>query len=142
MEIKNKRKVFLINKSFQLSIIGWFSILSMSTIMIFYFTIFHFFYKFKNEAISAGLPPGHVIFTFLNEQKSVMDQVFIVTAVIASLVILIGGLFLSHKIAGPLHRFTQHLKTHPKKNTPPVKFRKDDYFMEIQDAFNDYLNKD
>lgn len=138
-KIINLRKTLLINKPFQLSILGWFTLLSVVLIFNFYFVIWYFFYTFKNDAIAAGLPRGHVFFTFLNEQKHFIDQVFFVLSGIAFLLIIFGGLFLSHKVAGPLHRLTEHLKSHSKENITPLQFRKSDYFLEIEEAFNDFI---
>jgi hypothetical protein len=135
------RKVILINKPFQYSILGYFSCLSLILISIFYSTIWYFFYNLKKEAASVGLPPDHVFFTFINEQKGNIDKVFIVSSIVALVVILLGGLILSHRVAGPLYRLTQHLRGHNKNNITPVKFRKGDYFPEIEEAFNDFLKK-
>lgn len=135
------RKVILINKPFQYSILAWFSFLSIILISIFYSTIWYFFSNLKKEAISVGLPPEHIFFTFINEQKATMDNVFIISSIVALVVILVGGLVLSHKVAGPLYRLTKHLQGHDRNNIPPVKFRKGDYFPEIEKAFNDFLKK-
>ena len=135
------RKVILINKPFQYSILGYFSCLSLILISIFYSTIWYFFSNLRKEAASVGLPPDHVFFTFIDQQKSNIDKVFIISSVVALIVILLGGLILSHKVAGPLYRLTQHLKGHSKANITPVKFRKGDYFPEIEDAFNEFLKK-
>jgi len=140
-KIVNLRKTLLINKSFQLSILGWFFVLSVLLIAIFYGAIWYFFYTFEKEALSAGLPQGHVFFTFLSEQKLVIDQIFIISSCVAFLLIIIGGLFLSHKVAGPLHRLTNHLQTHSKNDISLLQFRKGDYFMEIEEAFNDFIKK-
>lgn len=137
----NLRKVILINKPFQYSILAWFSFLSIILVSIFYSTIWYFFFNLKKEAASAGLPPEHIFFTFINEQKAIMDNVFIVSSIVALIVILVGGLVLSHKVAGPLYRLTKHLQGHDKNNIPPVKFRKGDYFPEIEKAFNEFLKK-
>ena len=135
------RKVILINKPFQYSILGWFSMLSVVLISIFYSTIWYFFYNLKKEAVSVGLPPDHIFFTFINQQQSILDNVFIVSSIVALFIILMGGLILSHKVAGPLYRLTKHLQAHDRNNVTPVKFRKGDYFPEIQEAFNDFLKK-
>ena len=135
------RKVILINKPFQYSILAWFSFLSIILISIFYSTIWYFFNNLKKEALSVGLPPEHIFFTFINEQKAIMDNVFIVSSIVALIVILVGGLVLSHKVAGPLYRLTKHLQGHNRGNITPVKFRKGDYFPEIEEAFNDFLKK-
>lgn len=137
-----KRKIYLINKSFQLSILGWFAFLSLILIGIFYFSIWYFFKEFANEAIEAGLPPGHVFFKFLDSQRTYMNYVFLLSSVVSCIVILFGGLFLSNKVAGPLYRMTQHLKTNSKKNVVNLKFRKGDYFLELQDAFNEFMKRE
>lgn len=135
------RKIFLINKPFQLSILGWFSVMAVLLVLTFYSTIWYFFYNFKKEAVAAGLPPGHVFFAFLNEQKVAIDHVFIFSSGVAFILLAVGGIFLSHKVAGPLHQLTEHLKNHNKENIPPLQFRKGDYFVEVQDAFNDFIKK-
>jgi hypothetical protein len=135
------RKVILINKPFQYSILGWFSLLSALLIAIFYTTIWYFFHNLEKEAISVGLPPDHIFFTFINQQKSIMDNVFIFSSIIALFVILMGGLILSHKVAGPLYRLTKHLQGHDRSNITPLKFRKGDYFPEIEESFNEFLKK-
>jgi len=141
MKLINQRKDFLINKKFQLSIVSWFSVLTIFVIGIFYFNIWYFFYNFKREASAAGLPTNHVFFQFINEQQYFMNKVFIITASIAFIILLLGGLYLSHKVAGPLARLTQFLRSHSKSDAPKLTFRKDDYFIEIEDAFNQFMDK-
>ena len=135
------RKVILINKAFQCSLLGWFSLLSVILISIFYTSVWYFFNNLKNEATSVGIPADHIFFIFINEQKANMDSVFIVTSIIALFLILVGGLVISHKVAGPIYRLTKHLKDHDRSNVVPVKFRKGDHFPELEEAFNDFLKK-
>lgn len=137
----NKRKVFLINKDFQFSIIRWFSVLAFILVGIYYLSMHLFFDSITKEAIAAGLAPDHVFFVYINEQKRFMVNVFLITSLIAILVIFIGGLLLSHKVAGPIYRLVQHLSTHNKDSVPPLKFRKGDYFPEVEAAFNDFIKK-
>jgi hypothetical protein len=70
-----------------------------------------------------------------------MNQIFLATSIITFLTIAVGGLVLSHKVAGPLYRLTQHLKRSSPENIKPVQFRKGDYFPEIQDAFNEFIKR-
>lgn len=120
---------------------GWFSLLAVILVGVFYTAIWYFFVNFKNEAAAAGLPPEHVFFKFLAQQQSFMNGVFLISAIFAVIIVCGGGLFLSHKVAGPLYRLTQHLKNSNKASGIPVKFRNGDYFMEIQDAFNEFIKK-
>ncbi|MBP9682840.1 MAG: hypothetical protein KBD76_15675 [Bacteriovorax sp.] len=98
------RKIILINKSFQLSIMGWFALLSIALVTVFYISVWSFFNSFIREATAAGLPPEHVFFTFMAEQQSVMNKTFILASLVSTFIIFVGGLFLSHKVAGPLYR--------------------------------------
>lgn len=136
-----KRKIILINKPFQLSIIGWFALLSLVLIAVFYLSTWYFFYNFSREAMAAGLPPGHVFFKFLGEQQSFMNRIFILSSVGFFIILIAGGLIISHKIAGPLYRLTQHLNANSKNSVSNVKFRKGDYFLEIQEAFNEFIKR-
>ena len=135
------RKTFLINKPFQLSILGWFLLFAVLLTATYYSAVWYFFFNFKKEAVLAGIPPGHVFYTFLNEQKMAIDKIFLISSCIAAVLLIVGGILLSHKVAGPLHQLTEHLKNHDKENVTPVHFRKGDYFSEIQDAFNNFIKK-
>ena len=141
MKNSKARKVILINKPFQYSILGWFSFFSIVLISIFYTSVWYFFYNLKNEAASVGIPADHIFFTFINEQKSNMESVFIITSIFALIFILFGGLVISHKVAGPIYRLTKHLRNHDKNNIVPVTFRKKDYFPELEEAFNEFIEK-
>lgn len=138
----NNRKTLLINKKFQLSIISWFSILAILITATFYLSITLFFNEMAGQAVEAGFPPGHVFFRFLGEQQSMLNKLFLGCSLVAILLIMGGGLWLSHQVAGPLYRLVKHMKEHGKSSeTPPVKFRKGDYFPEIEEAFNEFIKK-
>lgn len=141
MNQPNKRKIFLINRAFQLSIILKFFLLSLILIAIFYASNLYFFQHLKNEAIAANLPPDHIFFQFLHEQKTLMNKIFIFTSLASIVIQFVGGILLSHKVAGPLYRLTQHLLNSHIKDVKPVKFRKGDYFLEIEEAFNQFIEK-
>ncbi len=137
----NNRKTILINKPFQLSILAWFSLLGLLIALIFYSANLYFFKSMHDEAVLAGLAADNVFFQYLEAQKVFMNKVFFISTFISSLVIIWGGLYLSHRVAGPLLRLTAHLKTFSFADMKPLKFRKGDYFPEIQDAYNEFIQK-
>ena len=100
-----------------------------------------FFKTLTNEAQAAGLSPDHVFYTYLEEQKINMNQIFIITSIVTFVTIIAGGLFLSHKVAGPLYRLTEHLKNSNFQEIKPVQFRKGDYFPEVEEAFNEFIKR-
>jgi hypothetical protein len=135
------RRILLINKEFQYSIIGWFFFFSLVLIAIFYGSILYFFSHLNAEAVAVGLPPDHVFFQFVADQKGVMNKIFLFSCVLSFITITIGGLFISNKVAGPIHRLTQYMLKNSASDSVPFKFRKGDYFIELQDAFNEFINK-
>ena len=141
MKMINLRKVLLINKPFQYSVLGWFFLMSLVLIAIFYGAIWFFFHRLTADAISVGLPPGHVFFRFVDEQKIIMNKIFIISSFVSFFSILFGGLLLSNKVAGPIYRLTQYLLKNSIHDAQILKFRKGDYFIELQDAFNQYIQK-
>lgn len=133
------RKVILINRKFQLSVIGWFSLVSLITTVIYFVAMNLFFTRMASEGLDAGLLPDHVFFRYLEEQQALMTRIFLIGAAASVLVILLGGLWLSHRVAGPIHRLVSHMRAGP--SDVPLKFRKDDYFPEIEEAFNEFIKK-
>jgi hypothetical protein len=133
----NFRRQLLINKSFQISFIMWFLLLSAITSIIFYAAILTFFRQMTTEAIILGLPENHIIFSFLNEQKQDMNKIFIYASIFSTISIVSIGLIITNKVAGPIYRLTQHLL---EKKTGHIAFRQGDYFSELRDAFNKYTD--
>jgi len=137
----NLRKVILINKKFQLSVLLSFAILILIVELLFYFATVYFFKCMQDDAIVAGLSPNHIFFSYLNNQKYLMQNIFILTACISTLIIFLGGIYLSHRIAGPLYRLTKHFQNSSLSNVQQIKFRKNDYFPEIEKAFNEFIQR-
>tara|TARA_Y100000590_G_C15178109_1_gene810118 strand:- start:249 stop:608 length:360 start_codon:yes stop_codon:yes gene_type:complete len=53
----------------------------------------------------------------------------------------IMGLIVSHKSAGPIYSLTQHLrKIRDNKKVEPINFRKGDYFQELADEINEFID--
>jgi hypothetical protein len=135
------RKVLLINKPFQYSVIAWFFFFSLILIAIFYGSIWYFFSHLTAEAVSVGLPPDHVFFRFVADQKSIMNKIFLFSCLLSFVTISFGGLYISNKVAGPIYRLTNYMLNNSIHDVQPLKFRKGDYFMELQDAFNEFIKR-
>lgn len=123
-------KNLLINPAFQIKLLSYFVIMFLVTTISLYSTTFLFFWRLKQKALDVGIPDGHVFFQFLANQKSDLDGLFIGLAIF-NLLILIGvGLFLSHRIAGPLHKLKNHLSKLP-GDPEDFKLRENDFFQEF-----------
>lgn len=133
-------KSFLINPGFQLWVVGASFFTAVLVIGIFYSNILYMFWKFKQQGLERGLPENDVYFLFIGEQVSTMNAIFFVTTLVTLAVIIVAGLVLSHRVAGPIHRAVRHLHALRTGTTKyPLKFRDGDFFPELADELNSYL---
>ncbi|MBN2041448.1 MAG: hypothetical protein JW864_15520 [Spirochaetes bacterium] len=116
--MENKRRhIILINKSFQFRLIIKFIIVNI--IILILFSIF--LYLFLNSEVESNLQSAHVTY------KNIKDMLFpiiltlsILNIIISSILISIFVLYASHKVAGPLYRFNEALKSILNRNLHPV----------------------
>jgi hypothetical protein len=142
-KVPKKRQQFLINPAFQVSVIRQMLVLTGLVIGIFYAANYYHFWSLAAQGLALGLPPTHVFFKFLSEQQRTMDLIFIVTSLLTLVTIVGFGLFLSHRVAGPLYRLKQYL-AEPSADTQtlePLKFRDGDYFPDVAEAINVRLSQ-
>lgn len=131
------RKVLLINPRFQLTCLGFSASLALLSLSIVFFANAYFFWKFKGLGATSGLSQDHVFFRFLQEQQSQMNGIFLATAVLVFGVLLLGGLLLSHRVAGPLYHLEQHCRRLAQgERAGELRFREKDFFQEIPPVFN------
>ena len=134
---KNDRNVLLINPHFQFRFIGLLVFATFLAISIFYLSEIFFFKEMIEKGMSANLPEDHIYFDLISSQKNFMDKVFLITSIVVFLFLLIFGLLLSHRIAGPLHKLNESLEDlAANKKIKKITFRKKDFFRELPDSFN------
>ena len=135
-----KRSNILIDPRFQLNFLSYTIGLAFVSTAIFYGANQYFFWKFAQRGQEIGLPRGHIFFEFLAEQQSSMNLIFGITGVVSFAALTVGGLLLSHRVAGPLHRFKSHLRDVASgKTMSDVSFREKDYFPEVAADFNQVM---
>ena len=99
MSSEYKRKIILINPKFQLKISAYFAFLTVVNIAIFYSCIRYFFQVFVDMGVEIGLPKNHVYFMFMEDQMLTMNIVFLISSIVTIGLLMIFGVFISHKIA-------------------------------------------
>lgn len=137
-----REKKFLINTNFQIQFMVSLIIVSVFSMAIIYIANDYFFHSYVLRGQALNLPPDHPFFLMIHEQKLFMTKVFIVVASSISILAALWGLFYSHKIAGPLYRLHLYFTEAAKTNKPldkKIYFREDDFFQEIPDAINNYI---
>lgn len=137
---KDDRKNFLINPTFQLSMVGIFIAISLIVNLIYFYSMNISFEEFVNLGKQLGLPKESQFFKFIGHQKNQFTNIFLTTSLLSSAILIIFGILLSHKIAGPVFRITEDLKSMIKdKKIKEVHFRKGDFFIELTETFNIFL---
>jgi MFS family permease len=137
----NKRKNYLINRPFQVRLMGWMIGIALAPVSVFFLGHYYFFWQLKKLGFDIQLPPDHVYFRFIETQSSKLFIFFLLCALIALLAVILLGLLLSHQIAGPIHHLKEHLrKLTEGEKLPELRFRKNDFFMEIPELVNKFID--
>lgn len=138
-----REKKFLINVDFQVQFIASLLLISIVSMSIIYLANDYFFHSYMQKGEALNLPPDHPFFLMIHEQKRFMTKVFIAVATSISGVACLWGLFYSHKIAGPLYRLQRYFTAAATENSElknKIYFRDDDFFQEVPDSINRYID--
>ncbi len=103
-----------------------------------YFVLQNYFREFYQIADESGLPSNHPFRDLIGYQKDKMQLFFMILAGINILMITIAGIWMGHKIAGPIYRVVKSLN---EKNGTEFVTRQNDYFKELPEALNQYIKK-
>ncbi len=94
------------------------------------------------ETRAFGFDEEGVFFNFLNDQHARLRNVILVASALSTVILFFGGLILSNRIAGPMFRFKSELKKISETGeVKELKFRSNDYFSDVAEAFNDAMKK-
>ena len=132
----------MINPRFQWKLIGYASSIAALILISVYGLFVYGFQQFVQLGTQAGFAPDHPYFRFLILQEGVFLKILGALALVVAVILVMGGLVISHKIAGPLYRMKSDLTTMANQSPPElkrIKFRKGDYFPELADAFNSFV---
>lgn len=142
-KVKNDlRQKFLVNPGFQVPFLSMFIFLFVMIVAVFYGSEYYFFWQLKELASTLHLPPDHPYVEFLHSQQTQMHVIFLTTVLVCLLTIVIFGMVLSNKIAGPIVRFCEYLdKTQDLDEMVRFHPRDGDSFPEIYESFNDFCRR-
>jgi hypothetical protein len=143
-EQTRKTRSLLINPRFQWTLIGYAAFVATLIFLSVYGLFSYGFHEFVQIGHQAGLPENHVYFQFIKMQETTFLRVILAIAMFVGTILIVGGLAVSHKIAGPLYRLKKELLKMSNKETPSlhkIKFRDGDFFPEVADAFNALVDK-
>jgi len=107
MEKKTRRARVMINREFQLGLMGRFALINASVMVLFGF----FAYLFFDSEVNANLHSAHVTYSNMKDMLfPVTLTLSVINVLVSSSVIALVVLRASHRIAGPLYRFKMELE--------------------------------
>lgn len=110
---------------------------TIASLLVFYFSNNYFINQLVLLGQDLNLPSDHIFFRFVSRQENNINNIFVYAGSTILLIQSIFAILLSHKIAGPLYRFTKELNSIDKNESlKELKHRESDFFPEVYSAYN------
>lgn len=136
------RLKFFVNRRFQLHFIALVFAPIILSAAIMYASKEFMFREKVSLGEQLGLPADHGYYELLKYHQSIENQMIFFSFFASALIFLAWSIFISHRIAGPIYRVTETLKNaKPNEGLKPIHFRPSDFFQEIPEALNGFLDK-
>ncbi len=138
---KYVRKRYLINPAFQLRFMLYIAIAVSLGLLVLYVSNFYYFDHLIADGQDIGLDQSHPYFEFIQDQRDLLTQIYIVVSLIVFTALMLFGLFLSHRIVGPIYRIEKYLQevAAGEEHLRPVTLRDGDFFPEIAGIVNNTI---
>jgi sensor histidine kinase YesM len=135
------RSNYFINPKFQKKIVFYFLSFTIVSSLIFFFSSYFFISELLSLGRELGLKEDHIYFKFINQHGSNLYLINTVATFFIFCVQIGFGVFMSHKIAGPLYRLTNDLNNAESiDDIKQIKPRQGDFFQEVFEALNNKLS--
>ncbi len=139
-EIHRKVTGLVVDSKFQFKMLGYFAGLFCLSTLSSYVTTFLFYWNFKSKALKVGIPAEHAFFKFLNNQKEDMDLLFMGLTALNFMLLVVVGLIVSHRIAGPVNKVKNYIQTMDHESEH-FKLRSNDFFQDLEPVVNEVKKK-
>lgn len=137
------RRKYLINKEFQIPFIFRMVGIAAVVSVLLYVSNFIIFWRFNVLGQQMNLDESHPFYIFLKEQVSIMNTAYIFICMGVFFFLVISGLFISHRISGPLYNLKMNIRKFSQLNglqgiseIKDVRFRKNDFFHDLCEELN------
>ncbi len=140
-----RRKNILSNPKEQMRIIIFFSILAIVYASINYFMNMWSLKSLANKILEIPQPLDmqHDVSILLSQQSSILNIQLIIFTLLATVMLILGIVLLSHRIGGPIYHITKYMREISDGTAKPrcISFRKGDFFHEMAATFNEFQEK-
>lgn len=132
-----KRRILLIDPKFQFSFMKHSFFMTVLVLGIVYFFKIYIMWQIKDAAYQTGIPHNHEFISMLDERSFVIDVTFSLVAIYVLGLITAWGLWLSHRVAGPVYRIRNEIKKIVEgEPLNRISIRDHDYFHDLKDSIN------
>lgn len=134
----NKRRRLLINPDFQIRFILYLSAALMVGLLVLFVSNLYYFDHLITAGSDIGLHESHPYYEFIREQRELLITIYLGLSLFVFLGLMLFGLYLSHRIAGPIYRIEKYLLAvaADQADLQPVSLRETDFFPEIARIVN------
>lgn len=137
MSKKFKRSIILVNPKFQFSFIKHSFFMTLFVLITFYLFKIYIFWEIKDIAYETGVPHAHDFVKILDQRSFIIDISFLILAINVICMIAAWGLWLSHRVAGPIYRIRNEVKKIVEgRPLSRINIRDHDYFHDLKDSIN------
>jgi len=134
------RTRYLIQPKFQLLFSGILVLIALLSALFVGFTIYLLIYMNNLTFVKYNLHMTPEFLTLLHKQGRVVIVAWLGSFSVVSVILFVAGIFLSHRIAGPLFAFTREMKKLKEGDlTARLELRKRDEFKELKAPFNQWV---
>lgn len=138
--IQRKLRNIFINPKLQLRISSYFIGLFLLSTASLYSVSYFLIWRLNQKALNVGIPEDHVFFKFMNDQKHDMDMMFLAIALLNFVLLLCIVTWVSHRIAGPLHKIKGHLNG-LNTESDTLRLRDNDFLKDMEPTINSLKDK-
>jgi hypothetical protein len=131
------RKQYFVNPRFQLALILGANVLALISVSLILTLNAYTQAHLQNYIFELNLPPDHRFSQVLAQREADYARMCLWIGIGQFVVFNLAAIFLSHRIAGPLHRLQRHLREVGEGREPTdVNFRKGDLYQPLAVACN------
>ncbi|MBC7691174.1 MAG: hypothetical protein H7222_05345 [Methylotenera sp.] len=132
-----KRTVLLINKKFQLRfslfVCSWVFGLSLVYPLLIY-SLYNFFFRYM------AVDPNGPQLAVLEDTRRRMILLLVLLQILFIAITFLMSLFISHRIAGPLHKLGMFFRQARDGKMETLRFRDKDHFKELAEGYNEMIS--
>jgi len=137
---KNRRKQIVVDLKLQLSLVSSFLSIFLVASGICYVALTVLFQWVERIGLASGLSEGDSFFSSLDRLEGRTAAVYGLLVLLCSIFVVYRGLILTRSVAGPIYAVNQRIKRICAGETAgPLRFRKSDYFFDLQNNFNELM---